>query len=305
MAQSPTQTSIKLNDKDYTVTEFNGRTSHMVQLSGPEGQAMVSVANGKITAYLSPPGGGPYKDLIDQLWAAYQAQKSGSPVGQQAASTTPADDPNAARRAQVDALIAQRQAGAGPLGGPKELTIDHLTEDGAVVNDPKLGKVTVSDNGMKLTWTVAPNGTMPAYYTAEFEGGDKEAGAGAKTGKAIKGFGTAVAGSMNTHANAASSMTTSTDVWRIREEEGKTTTLVYESGGVRTGGYIASTGRDPTGRMGQDTLFEISKVYALAKQEIVSAQKNGKTIAFDPATDRVQRGELALQKATQDYAPRQ
>jgi hypothetical protein len=96
-------------------------------------------------------------------------------------------------------------------------------------------------------------------------------------------------------------MTTNTDVWRIREEEGKTKTLVYESGGMRTGGYIAATGRDPLGRRGEDMLFEIGKIYELTKQQIASAKQAGKAIEFDPTTDRVKRGELALQSATKDY----
>lgn len=298
-AAGQSQTSVKVNDKEYTVTEFQGRSSHMVQFSGPEGSAMVTVSKDKITAYINPPGGGAFKDLIDQVWTAYQAQKSGQAGGQQASA---ADDPHAALRAKVDAMTAQAQERAtGSATGSKEIAIDHLTDDGAVINSPKLGAVTVSDNGMKFTWTVAPNGAKPARYTAEFEGGEKEAGAGKKALKFIKSGGTALADSMNTHANAASSITSNTDVWRIREVEGKIKTLVYESGGMRTGGYIAATGRDPIGRRGEDTLFEISKVYAMAKQAIDMAKKNGTQIAFDSATDRARRGEAALQKAVQDY----
>jgi hypothetical protein len=47
---------------------------------------------------------------------------------------------------------------------------------------------------------------------AEFEGGEEEAGAGAKAGKVVKGFGTALGDSLNTRANAASSITSNTDV---------------------------------------------------------------------------------------------
>jgi hypothetical protein len=48
-------------------------------------------------------------------------------------------------------------------------------------------------------------------------------------------------------------------------------------------------------------LFEIGKIYELTKQQIASAKQAGKAIEFDPTTDRVKRGELALQSATKDY----
>jgi hypothetical protein len=304
IANAQVQTSVKVADKDYTVTEFPGATRHMVQLAGPEGAAMVTVANDKITAYINPPGGGAFKALIDQVWAAYQAQKAGAPAGQQASNAPPADDPNAALRAQVAALTAQTQAraaGLSPSAIPKEPVLDHVTDDGAIVNDPQLGSVIVSDNGMKYTWTVAPPGGKPAHYTAEFEGGDTEAGAGKKTLKLVKGAGTAVVDSVSTRANATNSLTTNTDVWKIEEEQGKAKTLVYESGGLRVGNYVAATGRDPMGDRAGYMLFEVSKIYELTKQEIAKAKQNGKTVAFDTTTDRVQRGELALQKATEDY----
>ena len=269
---------------------------------------MVSVVKDKITAYISPPGGGAFKALIDDVWAAYQTQKSGGSVGQQATATPSADEQNAALRAQVAALTAQAQARAAGvvpatgLGlGAKDPTLDHVTDDGAVFNDPKLGSVTVGDNGMKYTWTLAPGGTKPAHYTAEFEGSETEAGAGKKALKLAKGVGTAVVDSRNTHANATSSITGNTDVWRIKEEEGKTKTLLYESGGLRTGGYIEYTGRDPLGRRGEDMLYEISRIYELAKREIAAATQNGKAVSFDTTTDRAQRGEAALKKATEDY----
>ena len=61
------QTAVKVDNKDYTVTEMRGgRTGHMVQLAGPEGTAMVMINNdNNITAYKSPPGGGGLQDFIN------------------------------------------------------------------------------------------------------------------------------------------------------------------------------------------------------------------------------------------------
>jgi hypothetical protein len=302
-ASAQTQTTVKVDDGEYTVTaQMRGR---MFLITTPDGRTAMIMPTASGYNIVSPPNGiyngVDYKPQIAKIWKAYQDQKTGTSTTPAPAPSTEAspNDPNAARRAQVEIMIAQAQARVAGSGA-KEIAIDHLTDDGAVINDPKLGMVTVSENGMKFTWTVAPNGAKPAYYTAEFEGGEKEAGAGAKTGKVIKGFGTALGDSLNTHANAASSITTNTDVWRVREEEGKIKTLVYESGGMRTGGYIAATGRDPIGRRGEDMLFEISRIYELAKQQIATAKQAGKAIAFDSSTDRVKRGESALQNATKD-----
>jgi len=89
VAHAQTQSQIKVDGKDYTVTEFAGRTSHLAQLAGPEGTAMVSVDNsGKITAILSPPGGGGQQDLITKVWAAYQNQKNSGNAAN--ANATPA-----------------------------------------------------------------------------------------------------------------------------------------------------------------------------------------------------------------------
>lgn len=65
------------------MTEMYGRTQHMVQLSGPEGMAMISVNNqNQIVMYASPQGGGTasQKAMIDEVWKVYQAQKNGNPA---------------------------------------------------------------------------------------------------------------------------------------------------------------------------------------------------------------------------------
>jgi hypothetical protein len=47
-ANAQDQTSVKVAEKEYTVTELPGGARHMVQLSGPEGAAMVMVMKDKI-----------------------------------------------------------------------------------------------------------------------------------------------------------------------------------------------------------------------------------------------------------------
>jgi hypothetical protein len=308
-----TQTTVKVDGQDCTVTEMRGGRSptHMVQLAGPAGTAMVQVdKDNKITAYLSPPGGGAYKDLIDKVWAAYLEQKSKTAP----ASSTPTNesaDPNAALRAQAAAIAAQAQARANGTTAPAsgERVVKSLNDASIVIFDPKLGTdVTISDNLMKATWTVTPKvpqglpvAAKPENFEAFFEGGDKPAGADAKVGKLVKGTTTATLDSMNTRADATSSITSNTDVWRVNEQEGKTKKDVYESGGMRTGGYVAYTGRDPAGNQGESILVAIREDLILAKQTIEAAQKNGQAKGFDFTTDRFQRGWTALESATKDY----
>jgi hypothetical protein len=144
------QTSVKVDDKDYTVTEFPGRSMHMVQLAGPEGAAMVSVQNGKITAYISPPGGGGKQDLINKVWNAYQDQKKGNAVANSnaapAGGTNP-DDPNAAARAEMMAKANAVIAAAGNLSranplAPANLSVEFPAGGGAIVHGTKHGDVT-------------------------------------------------------------------------------------------------------------------------------------------------------------------
>jgi hypothetical protein len=319
-APAQQQTSINVDGKNYTVTEYpQGRfaPTHMVQLSGPDGTAMISVdKNNKITAIISPPGGQyngvDYRPVINQVWDALQAQRSGNaanaapaggaPAGQQSSSDAQTD----ALRAQADALTQQALARAGQVTNPassQPRTVKNLTADGAIVNDPNLGPVTVSDNGMKFEWTVADrfNRAPPAHFTVSFKGGEKEAGAGAKAGKLFKGLGTAVVNSENTHADAASSITTNTDVWQEVSQEGKTKRLVYESGGQRVGDGIID--RDPFANKAQGDMYSVLQDLDVAKDAIAKAQQAGQQISFDTTTDRFNRGYKALQDATKDFRP--
>src|SRR5277367_3544289 len=196
------QTSVKIDGKDYTVTEMPAGRSpvHMVQLAGPEGAAMVQVnRDNKITAYLSPPGGGEYKAQIDELWAEYLKQKNGAATASSAPANEP--DPNAALRAQAADITARAQARANGVtssANSTERTVKGIAPGGGViVHDPNLGgsggvDVTISLDCMKATWVIAANGMPPVKMTAEFEGGDQPASAGAKALKGAKGAGSAV-----------------------------------------------------------------------------------------------------------------
>jgi hypothetical protein len=301
------QTTIKVDDKDVTVTEMRGgRASHMVQLAGSEGTAMIMVdSNNKITAYLSPPGGGEYKPLIDKVWAAYLDQKSGSGAANSAPANGP--DPNAALRAQAAAINAQVQArmnGASSSANSKERTVKGVAPDGGViVHDPNLGgidgvDVTISPDGMKGTWILDPgHGAPPEKFTAEYEGGDQPASGGAKISKAAKGLTTATLSSYNARADATVDISKNPDNdWRIVSEgsNGKKTT---ELGGFRQGAYAAYTGRDPLKDMAEKQL-EAVKLDLQAAQDYKGTDGNPVIML---TSDRSQRGLTALDKITKAY----
>ncbi len=305
-----TQVSVKVDNKDYTVTEMRGgRAGHMVQLAGPEGTAMVMVDNdNKITAFISPPGGGGQQDLISKVWAAYLAQKhETAPAGTPPKNDSP--DPNAALRAQAAAITAQAQQRANGTislvpGGQR--AVKNITNDSITVYDPTLkADVTFTENLMKAEWSVTPQ--VPAglptvaqtqYYTAFFEGGDKPASAGAKTTKLLQGSLIGTADAANTRANATNTIGTDPDkMWRVNEKTGKVTQDLYESGGMRNGQYAAATGRDPMGDMGLSKLVAVKADLDFAKAAIETAQQNGQATGFNLSTDRFQRGTKALEAA--------
>jgi hypothetical protein len=244
------------------------------------------------------------------VWAAYLEKKTATAPVDSTRAPEPVD-PNAALRAQAAAITAQAQArGNGVTASASDQrVVKSINDTSIIIFDPKLGAdVTLTDNLMRATWTITPKvpagmsvEAKPQNFEAFFEGADQEAGAGKKTVKFLKGAGTAIADSGNTRANATSSITAKTDVWDVKEHEGKITKNVFESGGMRTGGYVASTGRDPGGSQGESILVAIRKDIELAKQAILDAQQKGQSTGFDLTTDRVQRGLDSLQAATKDY----
>jgi hypothetical protein len=108
-----TPSSLEVGGKSYSVTERqSGRAGHMVILTGPDGTAMVSVSNNnEIIRYISPPNGiapngNDYKPLINQVWAAYLAQKDGTASGGTTPGNLPADSTAPAPAPAQDSSVA-------------------------------------------------------------------------------------------------------------------------------------------------------------------------------------------------------
>jgi hypothetical protein len=308
------QTTVTVDKKDYIVTEMMAtRSGRMVQIVDPEGkQAVISVTNDGKIAYLSPPGGiyngVDYKPGINQVWAAYLAQKQGTAPAGPTTGNAPID-PNAALAAQAAAIAAHAQARANgtTIQAPDgERAVKNITNDSITVYDPTLkADVTFTENLMKAEWSITPQ--VPAglptvaqtqYYTAFFEGGDKPAGAGAKAGKVLKGTLIGIGDGMNTRANATNTIGADPDkMWRVNEKTGKVTQDVYESGGMRNGQYVGATGRDPMGNIGLSKLVAVRVDLDFAKAAIETAQQNGQATGFNLSADRFQRGTKALEDA--------
>ena len=211
MAQ--TQTTVKVDGTEYTIiSQMRGR---MFQIITPDGRTAMIMPTASGYNIVSPPNGIyegiDYKPQIAKIWQAYQDQKGGTSMTTAPAASPDAErnDPNAARRAQVDALTARTQARLNAIQnrGDEKPVFKAFTETGAIVTHPKFGDVKVIDNGMKYEWTVNPidprtgEKGVPSVYTVSFEGGENEAGAGAKTGKVLKGIGTGIANGINRSAN--------------------------------------------------------------------------------------------------------
>lgn len=313
-AQPQQQTSVKAGGKDYIVTEYQaGRSPHMVSLTGPDGTAMVSVnSKNEIITYISPPGGiyngSDMKPLINQVWAAYLDQKNRTATSGITPGGEPAD-PNAALKAQAAAITAQAQEranGTTTMAPGGQRAVKNISNDSITVYDPILkADVTFTENLMKAEWSVTPQ--VPAglptvaqtqYFTAFFEGGDKSADAGAKTGKFLKGSLIGIGDAGNTRANATNTIGTDPDkMWRVNEKSGKVTQDVYESGGMRNGQFVGATGRDPMGNIGLSKLVAVKADLDFAKAAIETAQQNGQAMGFNLSADRFQRGTKALEAA--------
>jgi len=208
-AQAQQQTSVKVDGKDYTVTEYQGgRSGHMVSLTGPDGTAMVSVNNkNEIVAFISPPGGiapngSDYKPLINQVWTAYLGQKNGNAVANNNATPaggTNSDDPNAALRAQTAAIQAQVQArvSGAPVNGQQAgpVTYEFPVSGGAIAHGTPYGDLVFNADATEAHFTrtssnaLAGNTSQTVSY--EYVGQKNAAGAVAK------GVGGAVAGALN------------------------------------------------------------------------------------------------------------
>jgi hypothetical protein len=271
----------------------------MFQLAGPEGTAMVMVNNdNKITAFISPPGGGGQQDLINKVWGVCLSQKSANAPDGSTPATGPAD-PNAALRAQAAAITAQVQGrvnGANAAGSTERRVKGANDAGDIVVHDPTLGAsggtdVTISSDGMKATWVIAANGMPPVKMTAEFEGRDQPASAGAKVLKGAKGAGSAVLYSYSPRVVVNVSADPDHD-WRIVSEgsNGKNT--------IELGGYRLNQIRDSGKTIAEKQLEAV-------KQDVLAAQgyqdKDGRQVVV-LTSDRSQRGLTALDEITKAYA---
>lgn len=318
------QTDVNVEGKTYSVIEMRGGSTHMVQLVSPEGQTtMISVnRNNEITAILNPPAGRlngvDYAPLIKKVWAAYQAQKNGSSAstGQAAPTTPPADDPNAARRAQVDALAAQAQArAAGATStGPGKRTVEFNEAGEAIVTDPDIkAKVKISNEvlkgkggsdvtaGLLINVTIDPGRGAPLENeTWRYEGGLEPAKQGRKFGHGLRGLVEATANSENARADASVDVCGNPDnCFSIVAESGGNKTK-NELGGSAQGKYVATYGRDPKEQLEKKKAYFLWLDLTAAREEV--AKSGGKApIQLDFTSERYQREQAALDKITKDF----
>jgi hypothetical protein len=155
-SQAQQQTSVKVDGKDYKVTEFPGRSMHMVQLSGSEGSAMLSVQNGKITAYISPPGGGGQLDLINRVWSAYQDHKSGNAVANSNVAGHPSAGTPSSAGLTVDGVISLIDAGISADLIIAKIQKSGQTFDLSTEDMVRLKKAGASDAVMKAMMSATP-----------------------------------------------------------------------------------------------------------------------------------------------------
>jgi hypothetical protein len=285
-AHAQQQTSVKVDGKDYTVTEFPGRSMHMVQLSGPEGSAMVSVQNDKISAYISPPGGGGQQDLINKVWNAYQDQKKGNAVANNNATPaggTNSDDPNAAlRAAQLARLESMKGTGFTPQTG--QFTPGVTLPDGKVTfQDGAAAVVQVSSNreirlstdganALVIDKSVSgKNRTMGADYA-----GDRDK----NTPRVIGANAKDIFLVLDPHHIGRIG---GNDTWEVIGPDGK---LINKEGGLRLHQI-----RDYAESLGDSVIADVWTAEQAAKAEATKARASGKEVSFDP--DATKRGQDA------------
>jgi hypothetical protein len=132
------RTTLEVGGKSYSITEHQGgRSGHMVIFTGAEGSAMVSVNdNNEIIRYINPPNGiapngRDYKPAINQLWAAYLAQKQQAVPGGTTPGNEPADSNAPAATTANDSPVAPLPVPPPPPAEPKTVAIGQ-TEDQVV-----------------------------------------------------------------------------------------------------------------------------------------------------------------------------
>lgn len=276
----------------------------MVQLAGPEGAAMVMVdPNNKITAYISPPGGGGQQDLIKKVWEAYLETKGATPPAAPALSPAPADANDVLRQQAADiANQTHGRQGGGNTMGSTERTVKGTNDAGElVVHDPTLGAaggtdVAISRDGMKATWVVAANGMPPVKMTAEFEGGDQPASQAAKMAKGAKGVASVIGHGYDTRASGTVDVSGDPDKnWRVISE-GQNGTHTTELGGFRQGVMAAKIG-DPAQTIATKQLESVKLDLKVAQG--YTAADGSAAVVF--TSDRSKRGLAALDEITKVY----
>lgn len=290
------QTSIKVDNADCTVTEMPaGRSpTHLVQLTGPQGAAMISVnKDNKITAYLSPPGGGEYKALIDKVWAAYLDQKNGgagaAPTATAAAGgPTQAAEPSDSSKAlqdQANAILANAQARAagGTVGG--KLTVDFPASGGAVVT--KGSRVlTLSPDGADVTVVDTSVTGQSRTERASYEGDGTDKDYDVDIGKAVKG--TLQAGLLT--YGGENRVQATKDRWKLTNAKGNTIT---SSGGVN----LSFEKHDTEASIGNQVLRDVGAAEKAAQEEATNRKNAGRPVGFDREGDpRGRHAEISLNK---------
>jgi hypothetical protein len=133
-----THTSLEVDGESYTVAEHQGgRSGHVIIFTGAHGSAMVAVNNNnEIIRYISPPNGiapsgTDYKPVINQVWAAYLAQKGETAAGGTTPGNEPADSNAPAPAAAQDGAVKPLPLPPPPPPEPKTVAIGQ-TEDQVV-----------------------------------------------------------------------------------------------------------------------------------------------------------------------------
>jgi len=162
-AQAQQQTSVKVDGKDYTVTEFPGRSIHMVQLSGPEG-AITGMANqGKLTI-VSPPVGtltADQRSLVDKVWTAYQDHKNGNAAANSNAAGPPSAGTPSSAGLTVDGVISLIDAGISADLIIAKIQKSGQTFDLSTEDMVRLKKAGASDAVMKAMMSATPAPPTP------------------------------------------------------------------------------------------------------------------------------------------------
>jgi len=163
IASAQKQSTLTWEGKSYVVTEYPPPIpghQQMVMISGSAGNAMLYVLNGKIQVYVNPPGGGPYKTQIDQIWAAYLGGKGKNVAGADAETSS-------ASGLTVDGVVSMLSAGLSSDLVVAKIQQNGKTFDLSTDDMVRLKKAGASDAVIKAMMSSAPS--MPAPLSGRRE----------------------------------------------------------------------------------------------------------------------------------------